>query len=1002
MFNWQPILVKIALYSIAFNPILLLKAQVNGQIIEHSLPDNKKFTITHYSIKEGLPQNQVNEIISKNNSAIILSTTNGLAEFNGYEFKQPTTLESILKINFHKLYWSDKFQTLSGRAFDGQFYSISPKFKLINPVVNNQEKVRCANIYRDTLLLITQSGKLYNGALPDFVMRKLCNTQIKMPNCVYYKSPYFYIGSNDGLYRTHHKTFKTEKIKNDIFIQLKANPFNGRLYALSTNKLYQLNEDSLTHLHTFDIKTEEEFATDMTFSDTNTIFVASYKGIYWINKNQITLLNTNEGLLTSRFASINYYAPENCLFLGSLDKGLFKLQFKVANSYSKNGKEDISSLNSLIVTDEGKLIAAKNCCNLIEFTNDTIKTYSNVRANYSVLTNIDNALWAGTWESGIKIIKDKKEIYSIIKPNLPNNSIHAIFKDSNKNIWIGSNDGIACGKNPQTIKPVFSKIITGKISLFYQLKNKTICVGGENGVYFITNKKSISSLNTKDGIRGKEVRSIYEDAEGKIWIGTYGGGIYCYHNSKLTSINNMPGCRLDNDAFCFVKDNFGYFFISSNKGLWRVLKKDLDDFYAKKINYLIPFNYNEEAGILNTEFNGGFQNNYLKSESGHLYFPTIEGLVKVYSMPLQFRKLTTTINEVLRNDSLVPINTKVFNRNTGSLKFNFSCTNFNSIYNIYFQHKLIGEKYYDWSSPQKLNTVNLRLLPPGKYTFIVRAIDGFNDPSPHEAKFEFEIKPYFYETLVFKIALFLLFIATTILIARWRISEQKRKNKLDEQYSRKLAEMEIKAIQAQLNPHFLFNCMNTMKYFILEKNYLKANESLNKISYLVRNSLENSDKIFVSLNEKIKFITNYVELEKMRLADNLEYSIECDHNINKLTLIPNFIIQPYVENAIKHGINNLESKKGVLTIVFTKQQNNLNCIITDNGIGRRASFERNKNNFLHISKGTTLTVEKTTFLKMYNNYKCEISIVDLFDEKEIASGTKVTITMPLDDNNRNN
>ena len=68
MFNWQPILVKIALYSIAFNPILLLKAQVNGQIIEHSLPDNKKFTITHYSIKEGLPQNQVNEIISKNNS----------------------------------------------------------------------------------------------------------------------------------------------------------------------------------------------------------------------------------------------------------------------------------------------------------------------------------------------------------------------------------------------------------------------------------------------------------------------------------------------------------------------------------------------------------------------------------------------------------------------------------------------------------------------------------------------------------------------------------------------------------------------------------------------------------------------------------------------------------------------------------------------------------------------------------------------------------------------
>jgi ligand-binding sensor domain-containing protein len=1002
MLNWQISIGKTLFIFISLGTSIVVKGQINGRIVEQSLTDTKKFTITQYSTKEGLPQNQINEIIAKTNGALVLSTTNGIVEFNGYDFKQPQNLESIRKVNFHKLYWSEKHQILSGKANDGQFYTVSPTFKLINPAEKYRENIRNANIQGDTVILISRSGKLFVGTLPDLEMKEICNTTIKSSNCVYYQPPYFYIGAKDGLYRIDDKIFKTEKIKNEETTALKLNPFNHQIYILTKGNLYQLRKDTVVSVFKFDTKTDEEFASNITFSDSNNLFVSTLKGIYWINNGQLKILNAEDGLLTNQFASIYYYQPENCLFAGSFDKGLLKLQFKEASSYSKSNASEISSLNSLLLTSEGKLIAAKNCCNLIEFTNDTLKNYTDIRANYSVLAFINNSIWAGTWGTGVKIIKDKKVVFNIAKPNLPNNSVHAIYKDTDENVWIGSNEGIAFGQTPENIKPLFSTIITGKISLFYELKNKTICIGGEDGVFFISNKKIIKILSAKDGIRGKEVRSLYEDAEGKIWIGTYGGGIYCYNKGQLTSINNMPGCRLDKDAFCFAEDTLGYLYISSNKGLWRVSKKSLDSFYIQKTKYLIPFLYTEEAGILNTEFNGGFQNNYLTSKSGHIYFPTIEGLVKVNTSTLKFRKLIITINDVLINDSLITTNTKVFNRNTSLVKFNFSCTNFNSLYNIYFQHKLIGEKSYEWSSPQKLNAVNLRLLAPGKYTFMVRALDGFNDPAPNEAKFEFEIKPYFYETLWFKIIITLLFLMLTILITIWRINELRRKTKLKEQYSHKLAEIELKAIQAQLNPHFLFNCMNTMKYFILEKNYQKANESLNKISYLVRNSLENSDKIFVSLNEKIKFITNYIELEKMRLAEDLDYTITCDDTIDKLTPVPNFIIQPYIENAIKHGINNLESKKGVLTIIFEKQENTLTCIITDNGIGRKASFERNKNNFLHISKGTTLTVEKASFLKAYNNYNCEISITDLYDEKELALGTKVTITMPLNDNSRNN
>ena len=386
----------------------------------------------------------------------------------------------------------------------------------------------------------------------------------------------------------------------------------------------------------------------------------------------------------------------------------------------------------------------------------------------------------------------------------------------------------------------------------------------------------------------------------------------------------------------------------------------------------------------------------------HFYFPSLEGIVVTVPDELQFRKLIPTIDRIFVNDSLISSDLNTFKRSTFSVQFDFSCANFITKNNVHFQHKLIGGKSSDWGPIQNSRSVYFKMLPPGKYTFILRALDGFNDTNPAEASFEFEIEPYFYETAWFRVAAFLVLGIILFFLIDWRTGEARQKEQQKEQYSRKVAEIELKAIQAQLNPHFIFNCLNTIKYFILEKDFDTANKSLNKFSSLIRDSLENSDKLFIEFKKEIKFLNNYIELEKLRIKEQLEYEIESDPAIDPETNVPRLLIQPYVENAIKHGISNLEHKTGQLKIKFEKIGHFLVCTIIDNGIGRTASRILSEKNQLYTSKGTQLTKEKSAFLKQYNNYNCTIETEDLYNASDSSPGTKVIITIPLFDDSSYN
>lgn len=179
----------------------------------------------------------------------------------------------------------------------------------------------------------------------------------------------------------------------------------------------------------------------------------------------------------------------------------------------------------------------------------------------------------------------------------------------------------------------------------------------------------------------------------------------------------------------------------------------------------------------------------------------------------------------------------------------------------------------------------------------------------------------------------------------------------------------LQSLRREMNPHFIFNSLNSVNQFIAENNELEANKYLTSYSNLMRNMMENSNKDYVNLSVEIEQLTKYLELEKLRFADKFEYIIEVDENIDKDTAqIPNMIIQPNLENAIWHGLRYKESK-GLLKLKFTKEVNKTIVIIDDNGIGLQESKNiKTINQKLHESRGLKNVHERIYLLnKLYNN-----------------------------------
>lgn len=211
--------------------------------------------------------------------------------------------------------------------------------------------------------------------------------------------------------------------------------------------------------------------------------------------------------------------------------------------------------------------------------------------------------------------------------------------------------------------------------------------------------------------------------------------------------------------------------------------------------------------------------------------------------------------------------------------------------------------------------------------------------------------------------------------------------------ARKITETELAMLRSQMNPHFIFNSLNSIQKYIWESRQEDAAEYLTKFARLMRSILENSEQKLVSLQKELSLLKLYVELEHRRSNQGFDYTITVDPTIEITnTMVPPLLLQPFIENAIWHGLNPKDSQ-GELSIEVSRISNKLVCIIDDNGVGRRAS--RQLREAKHKSMGITISNQRVELLKKQTYSEADVKVVDKEAEDGSAAGTKVMITLPL-------
>jgi len=289
-----------------------------------------------------------------------------------------------------------------------------------------------------------------------------------------------------------------------------------------------------------------------------------------------------------------------------------------------------------------------------------------------------------------------------------------------------------------------------------------------------------------------------------------------------------------------------------------------------------------------------------------------------------------------------------------------------------------------WSS-QKSGFITLNNLPEANYEIIV-GNSAFN--SPLFDRIHIKVLPPYYRTWWFRGAILLLFAMLIWFFWKIRIQHLRKQLELKDQFNSKLKESEMTILRSQMNPHFIFNSLNSINHYIITNEKKLASDYLTMFAKLIRNILENSKNTSISLKSELETLKLYLKLESVRLENKFDFIIQHPEIVDlDFISIPPLIIQPFVENAIWHGIQEKDGQGMIEISVHQLSESEICITITDNGIGRKAAALKKTSEKDHKSYGIDITIERVQFLNPLN----KIVITDLYDQASSSTGTKVEL-----------
>ena len=661
-------------------------------------------------------------------------------------------------------------------------------------------------------------------------------------------------------------------------------------------------------------------------------------GVYYCTDWQLLTYNPQPGFLEN-FISTVAFKNNHEIFVEFDNGDLIELNLE-DNNIRKIGAIDLNLNNPSLFYDPkknklwgGAYYYKNNKKNVLYHR----KEISNQLTQYpqlnfeNLMANSKRHLIGSTGPTGFHIIDmDADTIIYTSNWNKQRNRVYGLYSDHANRLWIGGTNGIFEFKDSSLIHPdIPHHAFHHRVEDIDEMPDSTLVFGTKGFGVIFWKGDSILQVTDKEGLTSNMLEDVHVDENGICWAGTMNG------LNKITfTENGQPFVRV---------------FTMSN-------------------------------GLPSNEI---YQ---IKSYEKQLWLCTAGGLVKFNERPEVSESSAPIFLQVKVNSEAIEImNNHTFEYKNNNFEFNFLTINYRLDGRIPYRYRL--SKAANWQYTQNLS-VNYPALPSGSYVFEVQAQNEDRYWSESTA-YSFSLLPPWWQTWWARGMAFLAILAVIYYYQKTQSEKIKKEAAIKEQIS----ELERSALQAQMNPHFIFNCLNSIQNFILQNDRKKAVEYLSKFAQLVRHNLDGSVKGEITLVEEIKLLENYLALEQQRFDHKFNYEIKVDEQLNKqLIEFPPLLIQPFVENAVIHGMSEKDNF-GKISIQFKLIKNYLEVEIADNGKGVNKSENRNNSIIKHKSHGMGITQKRLELFNSVNKNPVEIKTIKNKEGK--PEGTKVSILIKL-------
>ena len=957
--------------------------------------------------KDGLPDIEFYDIIEDSEGFIWLAADKGLFRYNGKEYKSYSHPKKRGLSVFNLML--DRKGRVWCNNVSGQFFYIEKDSLKLFADVNDKVKTTKLPVFslddNDNIYIATDSGLSFvdgetgkvellldkNNGMDDF-------HEIK-----YYQNKVYFL--LDSLYIFKNKKLINQSSIDHTFWYKRTFEFNNRIYYVgSIAKRNTLNTNNLTTFGIIDISSGKITPTKIPKELKN-------KTIIQINEIEDRIwVSTNLGVYVYRIENDEFFFENNFFIKDFTSKTIKDLNGNYWVTTIKNGAHIIPNfyVSKLHIQEQHKNVLAIEVINdklfyAIEDGKVGIKDLETgkekelnfskgFKANDFAYNQKTNSLFVSGAPRSLLWDMNSGKVFKIRSAgskdlNTANDNSIVVSYHSGVDLFDFSNYKIEGNreKSVESFQRLNKFIRPKKLTTLSNVRSytnfikedSTIYVGQVDKLYHIDENLSKTEIKHK----GNSIfaTDITETKDGTIWVATNDKGILGIKGKKILYNYNIEYGLISNQSLKIEADG---------NDLWVVTNKGLH-FFERESESFKSFSFQNEIPIQKVNDIKLHKNKlYLSGNSGIFVVDKEHFQQKTKAPKVYFESIRIGGQEEERKEEYtIP-------HNMNSFEVEFNSNSFNSIESITYLYRLKGiEK--DWKRT-KTGVVRYPSLPTGSFTFQVKSITNKGIESKEIQLINLIVtKPFWNRWWFYAIIIILGFVYFKITLKKAQRKQQKTIE--NERISKELVFSQLENLRSQMNPHFIFNVLNSIQEYIITNDKYTASLYLADFSKLIRMYLDHSRKEKIRLSEEIKALKIYLDLEKNRFEEDFKYTISIDENVNlEKTYIPSLFIQPYIENSIKHGLLHKNNHKVLLVdFKYDDFDNTLVCNIVDNGIGREKSKKINeKREGYHVPFATKANSNRVLLLNKNRERKIIVKIVDLYTDQMKSKGTKITIQIP--------